>query len=71
VIDSINVKLLELVARLQGARDERGQTTAEYVAVTAVGVALAIAVMYGLMKTAINDAVTDIAAAITNFAPFS
>jgi Flp pilus assembly pilin Flp len=57
-------KLLELWTRLQ---DQRGQTSAEYVAVTAVAVAIAIGVIYSVLSGALTEAVGDIGSAITNF----
>jgi Flp pilus assembly pilin Flp len=57
-------KLLELWNRLQ---DQRGQTSAEYVAVTAVAVAIAIGVIYSVLSGALTEAVGDIGSAITNF----
>jgi len=65
---AIELKVLELVNRVTDyLRQERGQTTAEYVAVTAVGVALAIGVIWGVMNVALDTAVTNVASAITTF----
>ena len=70
---AIELKVLEMVNRvtdyLHG--DERGQTTAEYVAVTAVGVALALAVVYVALKDALNAAVAEIAAQLASFIPLA
>ena len=66
---AIELKALELVNRVADYlhSDERGQTTAEYVAVTAVGVSLAVAVLWGVMSGAISDAVAAISTALTDF----
>ena len=48
-------------------RDESGQTSGEYVAITAVGVIIAITVVFVALKTAINDAIVSIAAKLTAF----
>jgi len=64
VFQAIEFKILELY---NWVRSERGQTTAEYVAVTAVGVALAITVLWLTLGDALDTAVTDIAGAITSF----
>lgn len=60
----IKRKMLELAARLNG---ETGQTSAEYVAVTAVAVAIAIGVIYVVLRNALSTAVSDIGLAITDF----
>lgn len=49
------------------SKEERGQTSAEYVAVTAVAVAIAITVIYATLSGALTAAVSDIGAAITSF----
>lgn len=64
MIQSIQLKALELMNRLKG---ERGQTSAEYVAVTAVAVAIAIGVIYVVLSTALTNAVSDIGDAIQTF----
>ena len=69
MIESIELKARELLNRLLDAlrSNEDGQTTAEYVAVTAVGVSLAIVIVWAVMGSAITTAVGDIATALTNF----
>ena len=52
---------------LRDMKAERGQTSAEYVAVTAVAVAIAIGVIYAVLQTALTAAVSDIGTAITDF----
>lgn len=64
MINRIQLKALELLNRLN---DQRGQTSAEYVAVTAVAVAIAIGVIYVVLQTALTTAVSNIGAAITDF----
>lgn len=64
MINRIQLKMLELLNRLE---DQRGQTSAEYVAVTAVAVAIAIGVIYLTLSAALTDAVGDIAQKITDF----
>lgn len=72
MFDTIQLKALELVNRLVDAidsfrYDERGQTTAEYVAVTAVGVALASVVLWVVLGTAIKSAIGSISSRLTSF----
>lgn len=68
LIEAINLKALEVFHKLQAfVRSERGQTTAEYVAITAVGVALAIGVVFGLLDTALDSAVTGIGDGVGGF----
>ena len=64
MISTIQLKALELYNRVRG---ERGQTSAEYVAVTAVAVAIAIGVIYAVLSSALSTAVSDIGTAITDF----
>jgi len=64
MLDKIQMKALELWNRLQ---DQKGQTSAEYVAVTAVAVAIAIGVIYVVLQTALTTAVSNIGNAITTF----
>jgi Flp pilus assembly pilin Flp len=63
-MSKVQLKLLEMWNRLQ---DQRGQTSAEYVAVTAVAVAIAIGVIYVTLQGALSAAVTSIGEAITGF----
>ena len=52
----------------QHIRDgERGQTSAEYVAVTAVAVSLAVSLIYLVLEAALVSAVGDIGNAIADF----
>jgi Flp pilus assembly pilin Flp len=68
MIDAINTKILDLLARARTAlSSERGQTTAEYTAVTVVGVSLAIVIVWAVLGNAIQEAVGDIAADLTGF----
>ncbi len=69
MLNLIQTKALELKHRVVDYlhRDERGQTTAEYVAVTAVAVAIAIGVIFSVLDPALSSAVSNIAKAITDF----
>lgn len=67
MINKANEMLLEFKGRLRNIWDERGQTSSEYVAVTAVAVAIAITVIYATLGGALTDAVGDIGAKITAF----
>ena len=67
MVNTIQIKVLELMSRLRDLKEERGQTSAEYVAVTAVAVAIAIGVIYAVLQSALTTAVSDIGAAITDF----
>ncbi len=72
LFNAIQLKALELWNRFDRhmedmAESERGQTSAEYVAVTAVAVAIAIGVIYITLKSALTTAVTNIGTAITSF----
>ena len=58
---------LKVAALLSAKNAEAGQTSAEYVAVTAVAVAIAIGVIYAVLQSALTTAVSDIGAAITSF----
>jgi Flp pilus assembly pilin Flp len=68
MIDAINNKAIQLYAWLSS---ERGQTSAEYTAVTAAGVGIAIAVIYGVLRTQINNAIVEIGNQLTSAIPFS
>jgi Flp pilus assembly pilin Flp len=67
MINKINEKVLELRNRLQDLKDERGQTSAEYVAVTAVAVAIAIGIVYTTLQGALDDAINAIGTGLTDF----
>jgi hypothetical protein len=58
-------RLTRWTSRFHG---ERGQTTAEYVAITAVGVTLAVGVVFGLLQTELTGAVGDIGTKLTTLA---
>jgi Flp pilus assembly pilin Flp len=68
MIQAVELKLLELYYQVRNwAEEERGQTTSEYVAVTAVAVAIALTVIFTTLSTSLTTAVTDIANSITDF----
>ena len=72
MFNAIQLKALELWNRFDRsmenlAETERGQTSAEYVAVTAVAVAIAIGVIYVVLRTALTTAVSNIGSAIVSF----
>jgi hypothetical protein len=68
LIESIYFRIADYRFRLlEKIRSEFGQTTAEYVAITAVGVTLAVGVVFGLLKTELDSAVGGIGDKITNF----
>jgi len=71
MLNRIQLKALVLWNRfdmkMERLSEERGQTSAEYVAVTAVAVAIAIGVIYVTLKNSLSTAVTDIGNAITSF----
>ena len=72
MFNAIQLKALELWNRFDSnlenlAKSERGQTSAEYVAVTAVAVAIAIGVIYVTLRDSLTTAVTNIGNAIENF----
>lgn len=64
MIEAIQLKALTLINRL---RDERGQTSSEYVAVTAVAVAIALGVIYFTLSDSLSSAVETIGSRITSF----
>jgi len=68
VFNSIQLKVLELVnrviARVEG---DEGQTTVEYVVVSAVAAGLAIAVIYVTLTGSLNTAVSTLGNKITNW----
>jgi len=72
LFNAIQLKALELWNRIDSrmealADSERGQTSAEYVAVTAVAVAIAIGVIYVTLRSALSTAVSNIGSAINTF----
>jgi hypothetical protein len=68
MIDKINEKALELLNRVADwVREERGQTTSEYVAVTAVAVIIATTVIYSTLKSELDSAIGAIGDEITQF----
>jgi Flp pilus assembly pilin Flp len=66
-MSKIQLKALELLNRLRDIKDEVGQTSAEYVAVTAVAVAIAVTVIYATLGGALSEAVASIGDTITEF----
>jgi Flp pilus assembly pilin Flp len=72
MIQALNDKSLELYVKFNDflynlKHGERGQTSAEYVAVTAVGVVIAVTVLWSQLDDAINTAIGDIGDKITTF----
>ena len=76
MINAIQIKALELVnrignifdpERLQALRDEKGQTATEYVAMTAVGLILAITIVYLFLSEALTTAIQTIGNKLVNF----
>jgi Flp pilus assembly pilin Flp len=72
LFNALQLKALELWNRFDSnmeklAEAERGQTSSEYVAVTAVAVAIAIGVIYATLRTSLTTAVQNIGNAITTF----
>lgn len=61
-------KVLETYCNIRRWKPERGQSTAEYVAVTAVAVGLAVTVIFFTLNGALNSAVTSIAEKVSSFA---
>jgi len=61
--------VLEAYRRARLWKSERGQTTAEYVAVTAVAVALAVGVIFTVLGGSLSAAVDNIAGWIGDAAP--
>jgi len=58
---SLEDKAFELLAMLADLRDEeRGQTSAEYIAVTAVAVVIALTVIYGTFSGQLTSAINTI-----------
>ena len=68
MIDAINNKMIGFYTWLQS---ERGQTSAEYTAVTAAGVGIAIGVIWLVLRTEISEAITAIGDQINGAIPFS
>jgi hypothetical protein len=65
VFKAIENKALELYARLQAKLvelkdDERGVVSAEFIAVTAVAVLIAITILYTVFSTQLENAITTI-----------
>ena len=63
----IEYKLISAFVWLKSPKGERGQSTAEYVAVTAVAVGLAVTVIFVVLGGALDTAVQSIADKITTF----
>ena len=68
MFNSLQLKALELInsviARFQ---DEEGQTSSEYVAVTAVAVVIALTVIYATLSGALTSAVSTVGSRIVSF----
>ena len=68
MFNSLQLKALELInsviARFQ---DEEGQTSSEYVAVTAVAVVIALTVIYAKLSGALTSAVSTVGSRIVSF----
>lgn len=68
MVHAIQLKALELLNRFADkVREERGQTTTEYVVVTAIAAAIAMAVLWSVLKSQLSDAVDAIASEIDAF----
>jgi hypothetical protein len=67
VLPFFEYKLVKAYLWLKSPRGERGQSTAEYVAVTAVAVGLAVTVIFVVLGGALDTAVQTIADKITSF----
>ena len=72
----IENEVFELIAKLADLRDdERGQTSAEYIAVTAVAVVIALTVIYatfsGQLTNAINTIGTNLESWVSSSVPSS
>jgi hypothetical protein len=68
-VEDLSYKALEVYCQLKSRKFERGQSTAEYVAVTAVAVTLAVTVIFLTLHSALNDAVDHISNWIEGAAP--
>jgi hypothetical protein len=72
IVENLSYKALEIYCQLRSLKSrkfERGQSTAEYVAVTAVAVTLAVTVIFLTLHSALNDAVNHISNWIEGAAP--
>jgi hypothetical protein len=68
LFQAIELKVLEFYHRTSdNLKSERGQTTSEYVAVTAVAVAIALSVIFLFLSASLTTAVQDIGDKITDF----
>jgi hypothetical protein len=67
--ENLGFKTIEVYCQLKSRKFERGQSTAEYVAVTAVAVTLAVTVIFLTLHSALNDAVNHISNWIEGSAP--
>jgi Flp pilus assembly pilin Flp len=69
LFQAIELKVLELFNRTAYyLKSERGQTTSEYVAVTAVAVAIALTVLFATLSTELSEAVSTIGSRVSAFA---
>ena len=68
MFNSLQLKALELInsviARFQ---DEEGQTSSEYVAVTAVAVVIALTVIYATLSGALTSSISTVGSRIVSF----
>ena len=68
VAGRLAAKVSELDEKIMSMhKDEQGQTATEYVAMTAVGLVLAIVIVWLALKTALNTAVSTIGSKLTSF----
>ena len=69
VIQALNIKVLELYYRARDVfKDENGQTSAEYVAVTAAAVGIAVSVIWVAFSGPLTDAIETIGENVNLFA---
>ena len=65
----LELAAFRLYFALRAFKNESGQTTAEYVAVTAVAVALAVGVIFAVLGGSLGDAIDNISSWIEGAAP--
>jgi hypothetical protein len=56
-----------VTSKLAGLKDERGQTSGEYTAVTAAGVLIAIVVIFGVLSGEISSAISTIGSELNSW----
>ena len=64
VLEFFQLKVLELVNRLES---DEGQTSSEYVAVTAVAVVIALTVIYATLSGALTSSISTVGSRIVSF----